>query len=364
MPSAPPILACGDAALAPDTAAFAREALRSGAVIGLPTETVYGLAARADDAQALARLAALKRRDPRQALTWHVGSAAALERFEFPRAMLRRLTGRYWPGPLTLVLRGVPAGLELVAQRGWTGVRQPAHAATASLLAALEFPVVATSANLSGAPPLLDAASVAAAFGAGLACVLDGGRARLGEGSVVLRLGTGHFDLLRSGIVDLESLRATAGRRVAFVCTGNTCRSPMAEGLARHLVAQRLEVAPARLGDFGFHFASMGVMAGAGASASPHAVTTLAARDVDISGPVSQPVVPELLEEFDAVYALTRRHLETLQALLPPGRAAHCSMLSPQGHDVPDPIGGPQVEYARAADAIAAMLAERLDEWV
>jgi protein-tyrosine phosphatase len=364
MPSASPILACGDAALAPDVAVVAREALRSGAVIALPTETVYGLAARADDAQALARLAALKRRDPRQALTWHVGSSQALERFEFPRAMLRRLAQRYWPGPLTLVLRGVPAGLERVAHDGWTGVRHPAHAATASLLASLEFPVVATSANLAGEAPLVDAPSVAAAFGAGLACVLDGGRARLGEGSVVLRLGPGHFELLRAGIVDLESLRATAGRRVAFVCTGNTCRSPMAEGLARHLVAQRLGVAPLRLGEFGFHFDSMGVMAGPGTSASPHAVSTLAARDVDLSAHVSQPVVPELLEDFDVVYALTRRHLEVLQSLLPPGRAAHCSLLSPDGRDVPDPIGGPPAEYARTADTIAAMLAERVDEWV
>lgn len=278
--------------------------------------------------------------------------------------MLRRLARRYWPGPLTLVVRGVPAGLERVASGGWTGVRAPAHAATAALLAALEFPVVASSANLSGQPPLLDAAAVAAAFGDGLACVVDGGRARLGEGSVVLRLGPGHFDLLRAGIIDVESLRATAGRRVAFVCTGNTCRSPMAEGLARDAVARRLEVAPERLGEFGFHFASMGVMAGSGAPASAHAVSTLAARDVDISEHRSRPAVPEDLAEFDLIYTLTRSHLAALQSLVPPGRASHFTLLSPDGRDVPDPIGGPASEYARTADAIQAMLAERIDDWV
>ncbi|HVS17542.1 MAG TPA: L-threonylcarbamoyladenylate synthase, partial [Planctomycetota bacterium] len=351
MASATPILACGDSVLAPDTAERVGTALRAGEVVALPTETVYGLAVRADDAVALERLAQLKQRDPRQPLTWHVGSADALAHFEFPRAMLRRLVQRYWPGPLTLVLRGVPPGLERVASAGWTGVRQPAHAATAGLLAALEFPVVASSANLAGRPPLVSAAEVAAAFGAGLACVVDGGRARLGEGSVVLRLGAGHFDVLRAGIIDVESLRATAGRRVAFVCTGNTCRSPMAEGLARDLVARRLEVAPERLDEFGFHFASMGVMAGPDAPAAAHAVQALAARDVDLSGHRSQPVVPEELADYDVVYTLTHRHLEALQALLPPGRAAHCTTLSPDGRDVPDPIGGSAEDYARTADA-------------
>lgn len=364
MPSAPVILDCGESALSPAAAARAAACLRAGGLIALPTETVYGLAARADDPAALARLAALKQRDPRQALTWHVGSAEALAHFEFPRAMLARLAARYWPGPLTLVLRGVPPGLERVARDGWTGVRYPAHEASASLLRGLEFPVVATSANLSGQPPLLDAAAVAAAFGTQLECVLDGGRARLGEGSVVLRLGAGHFDLLRAGIVDLDSLRAVAGRRIAFVCTGNTCRSPMAEGLARQSVARRLSIPAQRLPDFGFHFASMGVMAASGAPASAHAVTTLAERDIDLSGHLSRPVVPEALADFDLVYALTRRHLEALTALLPPGRAAHCTTLSPDGRDVPDPIGGSLADYARTADAIASMLAERLGEWV
>ena len=364
MASAPPILACGDAALAPDAAERVGAALRAGEVVALPTETVYGLAVRADDAAALARLARLKRRDDQRALTWHVASADALAHFEVPRAMLARLARRYWPGPLTLVAHGVPPGLERVASDGWTGLRWPAHRATAALLASLEFPVVASSANPSGDAPLLDAAAVAVAFGAGLACVVDGGRPRLGEGSVVLRLGPGHFDVLRAGIIDADSLRATAGRRVAFVCTGNTCRSPMAEGLARDAAARRLEVAPGRLAEFGLHFGSMGVMAASGAPASAHAVSTLAARDVDIAQHRSQPAVPEDLAHFDLIYTLTRGHLAALQALLPPGRAAHCTTLSPDGRDVPDPIGGTAEDYARTADAIAAMIAERLDDWV
>jgi L-threonylcarbamoyladenylate synthase len=358
------ILPCGDAPLSPALRERVSAALHAGAVVGVPTETVYGLAVRADDEKALGRLNALKARDPKAALTWHVGKHAALERFGGVSAMARRLAERYWPGPLTLVLPGVPPGLERGARDGWTGVRLPAHVATADLLAGLDLPIVVSSANASGATPLLDASAVAAAFGRGVEFVLDGGRARLGEGSVVLRVGPGHFDLLRPGILDLASLRETAGRRIAFVCTGNTCRSPMAEGLARSLVARKLGIRTNQLADFGFHFQSLGLAAVPGAPAAAHAVTTLAAREIDISAHRSQSAVAEDLAAFDEIYTLTARHLETLRRGLPPGRAAHCSILDPDGHDVPDPIGGSLEDYARTAEKIADMLAQRLPDWV
>jgi tRNA threonylcarbamoyl adenosine modification protein (Sua5/YciO/YrdC/YwlC family) len=338
--------------------------LAEGGLVALPTETVYGLAARADLAAAVERLREVKRRDPQLALTWHVGDRAALEAFPAPSALARRLVERYWPGPLTLVLPGVPAGLELAAREGWTGVRLPALPATARILADLPFPVVATSANLSGGEPALDADQVVATFAGALDLVLDAGPCRLRESSVVLRVGPGHFDLLRPGILDLEALRTTAGLRIGFVCTGNTCRSPMAEGIARDLVARRLEVEPARLPEFGLRFTSMGVMAGVGVPASAHAVDVLARERIDISSHLSQPALPEQIEQLDRVYALTRRHLDALQALLAPGHARHCQLLDPDGEEVPDPIGGPLGEYERTAAVIRRLIEKRLPDWV
>ncbi|HEX6884202.1 MAG TPA: L-threonylcarbamoyladenylate synthase, partial [Planctomycetota bacterium] len=222
-----PIVATGDAPPPRALVTRVREVLARGGLCALPTETVYGLAARADRPEALEAMRVLKGRPAELTFTWHVASRAAIEPFEALRPLARRLVERYWPGPLTLVLRGVPPGLEHVAKGGWTGLRLPAHRATGELLAACDFPVVMTSANRHGAAPLTRAEEVAAQFDGALEVVVDGGPARLGEASGVLALGPGRFELLREGLLRLEDLRRTAGLRLAFVCTGNTCRSPM-----------------------------------------------------------------------------------------------------------------------------------------
>src|SRR5262245_9454745 len=122
----------------------ARAVLADGGLVGFPTETVYGLAARADLPAALERLRELKGRPHDLPFTWHVGSTAALERYPRVSPMARRLVARYWPGPLTLILPGVPPGLSAIARSGWTGVRLPAQRGTAGVLAGLDFPLVMT----------------------------------------------------------------------------------------------------------------------------------------------------------------------------------------------------------------------------
>ncbi|MBK7644011.1 MAG: threonylcarbamoyl-AMP synthase [Planctomycetes bacterium] len=340
-----------------------RAVLQEDGVVAFPTETVYGLAARGDRAPALERLRELKGRPSQMPLTWHVGSSRALQRFPRVSPMALRLVARYWPGPLTLVLPGVPAGLESTAQNGWTGVRLPAHRGTAGILAALEFPIVMTSANLHGAPPATDAEALARAFDGRIDWVLDGGPSRLSESSSVLRLGPGHFELLRPGLFTLEQLRPVAGLRIALVCTGNTCRSPMAEGLARKLLAERLSVRMDEIGPFGFEVVSMGVQASVGQPASRHAVTVMEELGIDLSGHESRAAAAEDVAGFDRVYCMTRGHRAALIGLLPPGKDKRIELLDPQGRDVPDPIGGTREDYLRTAEAIRSYLESRLEEW-
>ena len=340
--------------------------------MAVPTETVYGLLARADRPAALASLVALKGRDPKLAFTWHVANARPLEHFRALNPLAQRLAERYWPGPLSLVLKGVPTGLEGVARGGWTGLRWPAHGGLSLLIDALDFPVVATSANRTGAAPATTPEEVARIFGDQVGLILDGGPCRLGEPSGVLKLGPGHFELLREGLLTLGALRRTAGRRIGFVCTGNTCRSPMAEALARKELSRRLglELSPAPPGagaksirDFGFEVSSMGVSAGVGAPASPLAVAVLAELKIDLTGHLSRPALPADVLALDEVYCLTRSHLEMLRSSLPPGDDRTLELLDPAGEDIPDPYGAARWAYVKARDAIRSAIEQRAPSW-
>ncbi len=336
-----------------------------GGLVALPTETVYGIAARADLPSAVAALRALKARPGDLALTWHVGNADALEQFPTVSPLARRLAGRYWPGPLTLVLPGVPAGLERVGLEGWTGVRMPAHRATAGILAKLSFPVVMSSANRHGEPPLTTAQEVERAFAGEslLDLVLDGGPAPLSESSCVLQLGRGRFEVLREGLIGLAQLRAAAGLHLGFVCTGNTCRSPMAEGLARKQIAARLETTVERLPEFGFVLESMGVLAGHGAPAARLAVQVMKEVGVDISSHRSRAAMARDIASFDALYCMTRSHREALVQSLPPGKDGNVELLDPAGRDIPDPIGGTRQDYVQALGMIREAIEKRVSAW-
>ncbi|MDP6540501.1 MAG: Sua5/YciO/YrdC/YwlC family protein [Planctomycetota bacterium] len=338
-------------------------ALGDGALVVLPTETVYGIAARADSGRALDALAAFKQRPAEQGWTWHVGGGDALERFDAPSPLARRLSERFWPGPLTLVLPGVPAGLEAAARDGWTGVRRVAHPLTAEVLGSLPFPAVMTSANARGAPPATDGDSAEAATRGAVDLVVDAGPSRDGAASSVLRLGRGRFELLREGACDLESLRRAAGLRIAFACTGNTCRSPMALGLGRRALARRLEADDERLAEFGFELSSFGVFAGEGSPASGNAVEACRQRGIDIARHRSRGLHADQLAGLERVYCMTRAHVDALRLLAVGSDGPAIALLDPDGADVPDPIGGSLHEYQRCAEHILGCIAERLEEW-
>lgn len=342
----------------------ALEVLERGDLVLLPTETVYGIAARADDAGAIERLALAKGRPAEMALTWHVGSPEALKAFPDVSPCAARLAERYWPGPLTLVLPGVPPGLELVARDDWTGVRCTAGEHSAALCEAADFPIVMSSANAHGNEAALaprDWSELTLTEGD---LVLESGATQLPSASTVLQVGRGKFELLREGLHDLEVLRRTAGLSIAFVCTGNTCRSPMAEGLARDAIARKLGCAPGEIGKFGFEVMSLGIYAAIGSPAAEHAIETMSARDIDISSHVSAQATPERVGDLDHVFCLTRGHLGALEQSLPPKKCGGVELLDLEGADIPDPIGGSAEIYRKCADRIEACIQARLDDWV
>jgi L-threonylcarbamoyladenylate synthase len=199
----------------PEELREAAETLRSGGLVAFPTETVYGLGVHVRDEPAVRRLFAVKRRPADNPLIVHVADADGLDRVASEVTPLaRHLAGRFWPGPLTLVLEArddVPTvatgGLRTV------GVRVPDHPVATALLVAADVPVAAPSANRSGRPSPTTAAHVVADLDGEVDLVVDGGPCRIGVESTVVDARAAAPVVLREGMITREQLGLPADAR-------------------------------------------------------------------------------------------------------------------------------------------------------
>ncbi|MBX7250111.1 MAG: threonylcarbamoyl-AMP synthase [Caulobacteraceae bacterium] len=191
----------------------AAAALRGGALVLLPTETVYGLAADAGNPQAVAQIFEAKGRPRFNPLISHVYDLAGAERIARFDARARRLAEAFWPGPLTLVLPlADPAAVCDLARAGLetVAVRAPAHPMARALLAAFGGPVVAPSANRSGRPSPTRFRDAMDETGAAAAVALDGGDCAVGLESTVVSV-LDSVRLLRPGAVTRAEIEALVG---------------------------------------------------------------------------------------------------------------------------------------------------------
>lgn len=203
--------------LAPTDEGIARAAaiLESGGLVAVPTETVYGLAARADSAEAVAKIYAAKGRPSFNPLIVHVKSLEQAEALAHFDERARDVATRFWPGPLTLVLpmqenarlaKAVSAGLPTIA------LRRPAHPVMQRLLDALAFPLAAPSANRSEEVSPTRAQHVANSLGERCPAVIDGGPTQAGLESTIAALrSNGAWSLLRPGPITKEALEDILG---------------------------------------------------------------------------------------------------------------------------------------------------------
>ena len=237
----------------------AASALAAGELVALPTETVYGLGARADDDAAVARIFTAKGRPSDHPLIVHVPDAKAARAFaaDWPERA-RRLTEAFWPGPLTVIVPRAPGRAEAAAGgQSTVGLRCPAHPVAHALLveaAALGVAgVAAPSANRFGRVSPTQAAHVAGEFGPDL-LVLDGGPCDVGIESAIVDCSRDRAVLLRPGTLTRERLQAALGGEPLF---GRDAEAPRASGTLEAHYAPRAKV---RLMDGGALRAALSVL--------------------------------------------------------------------------------------------------------
>lgn len=284
----------------------------------------------------------------------------------------RRLARRAWPGPVVLVFptpdspqsavsRLPPDVGDAVRRSKRLAVALPGHRLLTELLNFVVGPLamVPLAPSAGGAAQLADGLPV---WGDRLALAIDEGPRRRDQSATWVRIEGRETSILRPGIVAESSLRRLGSLIVVFVCTGNTCRSPMAEHIARQLLAERLGCPVNELEAHGALLASAGVAAMHGSRASPEAVEILKDRGLDLSPHASQPLTEQMIRQADYLIVMTRSHRAAILSEFP-DVADRVHLLCKNGADVSDPIGGPVEVYRRCADQLDSHLRQWVREW-
>jgi len=348
------------------------DALQDGQLVVVPTETVYGLAALASDDIAVRRLIELKGRREGHPLPLAISGLVSLGDY-VPNldGLALRLARRCWPGPVSLVLDVSDRCSEIhhlpefvrktVVLNNCVSFRVPNHPLTLTALGELNEPVVLTSANLTGQPEATTATEIIRSLGNGIDLLIDDGPTAVAKPSATVAVSEDGYTILREGAVKKETIDRLTARIILFVCTGNTCRSPMAEKICEMLLAERLRCTVDQLEEHGFVVMSSGLSAGLDVSASRHAVETLRSRGLDLSKHGSQQINEMQVRFADHIFALTRGHREAILSYWP-GSDTRLCVLRTDGGDINDPIGGNLTVYEECANHIEREIKKRLDE--
>ncbi len=354
--------------------------LAAGGLVALPGDSGYELLGSAQHPAAVQTLMHLRETAAPGLLTseWDLGFVGAAEAAQALPALSpleRRLLRRCWPGPFRLLFEperqsawtaSLPDSTRgLIARAPFSGLRSPAHDVILSVMHQLAAPVLL---NRVVAPQSLESGARAveemvAQFGANVALLITDPALVAPCELTVARVTQEKCELLHEGTLTAEQLQQQTLCVILFVCTGNTCRSPLAEAVCKKLLADRLGCTPSELVDRGYLVLSAGLAAYRGDPATPEAVEVAQEFGADLGAHLSKRLDPALAAQADYLLCMTTSHLQAVEYLLP-HLAAVPRLLSSEGLDIADPIGQDMSVYRECAQQIAQHVQRFLDEMV
>ena len=336
----------------------AAQVILKGGVVALPTETVYGLAVRSDKEEVVEKLYQLKKRPRDKPFSFACGSTVRVvnDFLSIMPPFVYRLMEEFLPGPLTIIYYS--------HQDKKIGVRVPSHAVAKAILQELNVPAYLPSANISGEKEAVSAAEVEAVFGDSIDLIVESGRCEYSRPSTVVDFTHKPYKIVREGIVPEKNIaRAFVKKRIILVCTGNSCRSPMAQFLLVKYLRQLMPYSENR-----YEIFSAGISAYEGSAAAPYVISILREReDLDVRDFHARKLDKYMVLSSDLIFTMEDAQSEYVLKFVPSseGRVFNLKKFLPPEleKDIPDPIGRNMGVYQEAYDLIKKATLE-LIEWL
>ena len=314
----------------------AAQIIKSGGLAIIPTETVYGLAANMLDDRAVEKLRKIKNRPKDKHFSIAIDDKSRIAEFaqDAPPAAYK-LMDKFWPGPLTLILKGI--------NQLSVGLRMPDNEIALKVIAAAKVPVILPSANISGKPAPENFEAAIKDLNGLADFAIDAGALKLGVESTIVDLTAEMPKVIRLGAINDEEInKAVSRKNILFICTGNTCRSVIAEAIFKKMMLEQKR-------DY-VSVSSAGIMAVSGVGASQGAREVLAREGINVSRHISRQLDKEIAQRSDLILIMERLHENAVLKIAPGVKnrvflLKEFAKIDENNLDIADPSGQPLGYY-------------------